>query len=319
MRSQGRSLARMTFNVVLTGGTFWHLRFFVCSLIEQSDAEFRLVANGCTPEGLSEIQEFARRHRNRVVEVLDVSPTAMVGHGVALDVVRRVRDDGELFCFVDPDIKARQPFLGTFRELLSSYDAVTSGNEVWTDDNVVPSDHPGLGGRHFYDAKGFVFGSPHFAIYLRDPLNETLSRWGVGLGSAGPDLSAATRAQLADAGHKFRVYDTGKIANILLQLDGHTLCHFDHPELVHIGGLSHFLAPGEAGGQSGEETTPRWARFEMMKPRLEVARYTAAVLRASSERRACPPLPLGLDSSLRARLEFVRTEVTDLVDRYRDC
>ena len=152
-----------------------------------------------------------------------------------------------------------------------------------------------------------------------NPLDETLDRWGVGLGSAGPGLSAATRARLAEAGREFHVYDTAKIANILFQLDGNSLCHFDHPELVHIGGLSHFLSPGEPGAKGGEEATPRWGRVAGVKARLEVTRYTAALLRSSIEQRPIPPLPSGLDPPLQARLEGVRAEVTDLVDRYRWC
>jgi hypothetical protein len=30
----------------VTGRVFWHLRFFVCSLVHNSDTRFRLVANG---------------------------------------------------------------------------------------------------------------------------------------------------------------------------------------------------------------------------------------------------------------------------------
>ena len=309
----------MIFNIVLTGNSFWHLRYFVCSLIDQSDAQFRLITNACTPESTSEIVEFARRHHERVVEVFDASSSRMIAHGVALDAVRHVRDDGDLFCFVDPDIKARRPFLGEFREILSNYDAVTSGKEVWTDDNVVPASSVGVGGRHFYDEAGFTFGSPHFAMYDRDALEDTLERWGIGLGSAGPELSDAARSLMAEAGHRYRIYDTGKIANILFQLDGHTLRHFDHPDLIHIGGLSHFISPPDPGAKSGEIETPTWARFQGMDVRFETAQYTAAVLRSSIERRPVPPLPEGVEPGSRARFELVRLEMTDLVERYRDC
>ena len=311
----------MIFNAVFAGDTFWHLRYFVCSLIEQSDVQFRLVANKCAPETIAEMNEFTRRHHDRIVEVLEVSPAAMamVAHGVALDAVRKVRDDGDRFCFVDPDIKALHPFLGEFRELLSKYDAVTSGKELWTDDNVLPAGHFGVGGRHFYDSRGFIFGSPHFAMYDRAALDDTCGRWGVGLGSAGPELSDAARDHMAEAGHRYLVYDTGKIVNILFQLDGHSLWHFDHPELLHIGGLSHFIAPGEPGGQSGEVATPDWARFSGVEARLEVTRYTAAVLRSMIEQREVPALPSGLEPPMQARLEVVRSEMIDLVERYRDC
>lgn len=309
----------MIFNIVLTGNTFWHLRYFVCSIIEQSDARVRLILNACTPGSTSEIEDFARSHADRVVEVFEASSTAMIAHGVCLDAVRGSRDDGPLFCLIDPDIKARTPFLGEFRELLSTFDAVTSGKEVWTDDNVVPVGALGVGGRHFYDSRGFVLGSPHFAMYRRAALDDTCARWGIGLGSAGPELSDAARARMADAGHAYAVYDTGKIVNILFQLDGHTLCHFDHPELVHIGGLSHFISPPEVGAKSGEVETPTWSRFGGMEARLAVAQYTALVMRATIEQRPVPPLPPDLDPPMQARLELVRTEMVDLVDRYRDC
>ncbi len=309
----------MILNTVLTGDTFWHLRYFVCSLIEESDAQFRLVTNGCTPRSESDLRAFAEQHSDRVVEVFDSSPGTMVAHGVALDAVFRTRNDGELFAFVDPDIMARGPFLPEFRKLLNDCDAVTSGRELWSDDNVLPAGQVGVGGRHFYDENGFVFGSPHFAIYRRNALAETFARWHVGLGSAGPDLEDRTRARIADAGHDYLVYDTGKIANILFQLDGNRLVHYEHPELLHIGGLSHFLSPGtdEVGG---EHALPSWAAFEGMSARAEIASYTARVLRAAIEQRPVPELPQDADvGDMRARLEIVRREMPTLVSRYREC
>ena len=259
-----------TFNVVVTGNTFWHLRYFVASLVDQSDATYRLVANGCTAESISDMRSFADRHRDRV-DFMEVS-AVMVAHGVALDGVLRERDDGERFCFVDPDIKAKGPFLDDFRRELETCDAVTAGREVWTDENVLPPGQVGVGGRHFFDSTGFALGSPHFAMYRRRPLEETMRRWGVGFGAAGPELTPAARARLEAAGHLYLVYDTAKIVNILFQLDGHTLRHREHPALVHVGGLSHFLAPAE-GEPSGEVQDPHWAAHASVRARLEVARH----------------------------------------------
>lgn len=312
--------ARPVFNIVVTGHTFWHLRFFVCSLVHNSDAGFRLVANGCTPEALTLMDDYAVAHPDRVVEVMDVSPTEMTAHGVAMDRVRASRDDGELFCFVDPDIKATGSFLDPFLELLRTHSAVTSGKEVWTDDNVVPDDHLGLalGGRHFFHPDGFVYGTPHMAMYHRADLDDTCDRWGVGFGSAGPDLSAAARQVLAAAGHLYKVYDTGKIVNILLQLDGGSLQHIDPDGLLHIGGMSHFLAPA-TGEKSGEVEPPHWAKHKNVEARLVVARYTAALLRSLIERTPQPALPTGLEARMEERLLLVRREVVDLVERYRSC
>ena len=312
--------ARPVFNVVVTGHTFWHLRFFVCSLVHTGEARFRLVANGCDPGSLALMEGYATAHADQVVDVMDVSPSEMVAHGVAMDRVRATRDDGELFCFVDPDIKATGPFLAPFLDVLRTHSAVTSGKEVWTDDNVVPESHLGigLGGRHFFHPSGFVYGTPHMAMYRRADLDDTCDRWDVGFGSAGPELSPAARETLSAAGHLYHVYDTGKIVNILLQLDGHTLRHIDPDELIHIGGMSHFLAPA-TGEQSGEDATPQWASYDGMEARLVVARYTAALLRGLIERRPQPDLPAGLEPSMEERLMLVRHEVVDLVDRYRDC
>lgn len=311
--------ARPVFNIVVTGHTFWHLRYFVCSLVHNSDARFRLVANQCEPDALAVLDDYATAHPDRVVEVMDVSPTEMVAHGVAMDSVRASRDDGELFCFVDPDIKATGPFLHHFSEVLRSHAAVTSGKEVWTDDNVVPEDHLGigLGGRHFFHPDGFVYGTPHMAMYHRADLDDTCDRWGIGFGSAGPDLSAAATERLASAGHLYRVYDTGKVVNILLQLDGHTLRHIDPDELIHIGGMSHFLAPPAEA--SGEVETPSWAAYKGMDARLVVARYTAALLRSLIEQRRGPVVPDGLEPAMEDRVLRVRHEVVDMVERYRGC
>jgi hypothetical protein len=309
------------FNIVVTGRVFWHLRFFVCSLVHNSHAQFRFVANGCASETLALMEEYAVAHPNRVVDIVDVSPTAIIAHGVALDMVRSTRDDGGLFCFVDPDIKAKAPFLPAFAELLRSHSAVTSGKQVWVDDHVVPDTHLGIGldGRHFFHPNGFVYGCPHFAMYRRADLDETCARWGVGLGSAGPELSDEAKARLAAEGHLYKVYDTGKIVNILLQADGKTMCHVDPDELIHIGGMSHFLSPPDSVEKGGEVETPSWATYHGMEPRLATARFTAALLRNLIERRPLPQLPSGLDPAMEQRLLFVRDEVIDLVERYRAC
>jgi hypothetical protein len=313
--------AQPVFNIVVTGRVFWHLRYFVCSLVHNSDARFRFVANGCAPETLALLDEYAAAHPGRVVEVLEVSPVAIVAHGVALDAVRGVRDDGDLFCFVDTDIKARAAFLAPYLELLRTHSAVTSGKQVWVDDHVVPDTHLGIGldGRHFFHPDGFVYGCPHLALYRRADLEETCAHWGIGLGSAGPELSNEAQTQLASAGHLYKIYDTGKIVNILLQLDGRSLCHVDPDELIHIGGMSHFLSPPDAGEPGGEAQTPAWASYHGMVPRLAVTRYTAALLRGLVEQTPLPDLPPALEPTMEQRLLFVRDEIVDLVERYREC
>lgn len=306
----------LTFNVVWTGDVFTYLQPFVTSQIAWSRARFRFVANGCPPEQLERMEVFRARHPGRVVEVLDVSPEIMVAHGVALDRVRSQRDDGDHFCFIDPDIKANGPWLGEFCGLLSDHAAVTSGREVWSQTNVLPEGHVGVPGEVFYDRSGFIFGSPHLALYRRAELEETIARWSVGLGSAGPELRPDATEALASLGHRFLVYDTAKIVNCLLQHDGHRLVHRDLPQLVHIGGLAHYLSPPAYRTTEAGETEPDWTVHDSMAARHAVTRYCARVLRALADGDAAPAPPDGLDDDLADRLAVVHHEIVDLMARH---
>jgi hypothetical protein len=303
---------RFTFNVVWCGTTFEWLGHFVASQIANSGARFRFVANGCPPEEIARMERFAEGN-DRVIEVV-AATTTMEAHGVALDAMFATRDDGDHFCFVDPDILARGPYLDEFAAALDGGCAgVTSGRGVWRDDDLVPPGHPGVSGEYFYSQEGYLFGSPHFAMYRRSAVEATLERWGVGYKSAGPDLSDAAKDRLAEAGHRYWLYDTGKIVNILLQEDGNRLCHFEHPNLMHIGGLTHYLAPpGMVTGDDGEEE-PDWSRWRNMTERFEVARFTATVLKRLCAGEPAPAIPAALEGPMRDRLERVRAALVELL------
>lgn len=302
-------------NIVWTGTVFTYLQYFVASQLAQSDARFRFVVNGCPREQLTEMDTFAARHPERIVEILEVSEE-MVAHGVALDRVRERRDDGRWFCTIDPDIKANSPFVTELAApLVQGCAAVTSGKEVWSDDNLVPEGHIGVAGEHFFDRNGFVFGSPHLALYERRTLDETAERWGAGLGSAGPELSDAARARMADLGHEYKVYDTAKIINALLQADGHRLVHRDLDQLVHIGGMSHYLSPAYHIELDDGEVAPEWARWGLTD-RYHVAKFTALTLKRLLKGEDVPSIPRGLDEPIADKLRIVQREMSDLFSTY---
>jgi hypothetical protein len=306
------------FNIVWTGSVFPYLRHFVASQLRHSDARFRFVANGCPRNQVEIMEEFATTNTDRVTEVF-VSSTSMERHGAALDAVLEARDDGDYFCFVDPDILAEQPFIRPFADALEDGCAgVTSGRGIWIDDVTVPPGHRGVPGEYFYSPDGYLFGSPHFAMYRMEPLRETMSRWGAGFGSVGGgDLTQRARAALVEAGHEYWLYDTGKIVNILLQEDGNRLCHFEHPALLHIGGMSHYLSPPEKDGEplvAGEEPDQRWP---WPPARLVVARHTASLLRALCEGQPLPEPLSGLDPDLAKRLSRVRDALIALLPEQR--
>ena len=304
------------FNVVWTGNVFPYLRPFVASQIAQSGARFRFVANGCPVDQIECMERYAAEHADRVVEVLDVS-SEMIPHGAALDRVRDRRDDGEFFCLIDPDIKANAPFLADFAGLLADgCAAVTSGKEIWSADNFVPAGSKGVAGQHFFDRDGFVFGSPHLALYRRDALEATAQRWNVGFGSGGDKLRADAREQLAEMGLPYIVYDTAKLVNVFLQADGARVVHRDLPQLLHIGGLAHYLAPTGYVTDDDGDTQPNWSRWLDDPNRYDVARFTALTLRELGDRAVAPEIPAGADPDEVQRLSLVRREMIDLVERY---
>lgn len=304
------------FNIVWTGSVFPYLRYFVASQIRQSRARFRFVTNGCAPGQRELMERFAERFPDRVVEIFHFSDD-MLAHGVALDEVLRTRDDGDYFSLIDSDIKARSPFIRPFAEALASgCSGVTSGRGVWNDDVVVPAGHPGVPGECFYSPEGYLFGSPHFGMYRSAALRETVERWGVGFGSAGKEISPEARERIEAAGHRYWLYDTGKILNILFQESGYELCHFEHESLVHIGGMSHYLSPPEHHGKPESADREPDQKWPWPAARLEVARHTAALLRALCDGLPAPPMPTGLPDELTQRLRTVRDEVIDLVSTY---
>lgn len=306
----------LVFNIVWTGSVFDRLRYFVASQMAHSRSRFRFVVNGCEPGELEKMEAFRARHPDRIVEVLPVFDT-MLAHGQALDAVLDQRDDGPCFCLIDPDIKATGPFAAELLALLPGHGAVTSGKEIWNRDSLLPTDHPGVAGEHFFDADGFVYGSPHLAIYDRALLDDTRQRWKVGLGSAGPDLSDEAAEAMATVRRRFLVYDTAKIVNILLTAGGHPILHRDLPTLLHIGGLSHYISPSAYMITEDGRREPDWAKWSLVAPRLEVARLTANLLTSTIDGTEPVPLPEITDEHLRAVVPTVRAEVVDLVERYR--
>jgi hypothetical protein len=306
------------FNIVWTGDVFEQLRPFVASLIAHSGARFRFVVNYCTSRSIEAMTAYAERYPDRIVEVLDITDDRMVGHGLALHRTLQRRDDGEFFCFVDADIAASGPFVSDFAQTLRDYDILSSGAEVWTDDNVVPQNHlgVGIGGRHFYHPNGFVYGCPHLAMYRRAPLLDTMGRWNVHLGTRGDELDDSTAARLDEVGHRYLAYDTAKVVNILMQNDGYTLCHREHDSLTHIGGMSHYLSPPGKDQRSGEVGEPTWTTYDGMESRAGVARFTASMLQELLAGNAAPEIPRDIDDDLDGRLRRVHATLVDLIDNH---
>jgi hypothetical protein len=240
----------------------------------------------------------------------------MVAHGVALDEAYAANDDGDYFCFVDSDVKANRPFMEMFLELLTHADVITSGNVAWSDDAVLPADAPDLVGRHSVGHDGFVYGSSYLAIYRRARIERVRNDWPVTFRAYAYDkLAVPVQRRLDELGRTFRLYDTAKVLNILLQGDGGVLTHAENPALVHVGGISQYLSDPTvlARGAPAEAPVPWFAASDTGRRRWDFARWAAAVLRNIVDGAPLPDLPE--DPALRLRATDVQRELLDLAGR----
>ncbi len=308
-------------NVVFTPGTFELLQLFTRSVIERSSLGIRLVANGCEGDETKLMTAFVRRHRSRVVEVYDLGTAKMVPHGRALEVLYVERRDGSHFGFMDSDIMASGAFAHALVAKLRGAAAVTSGAPTWSAETVQRRDSLGVAGTDIFDSDGFVYGSSYFALYDRDAVDDTRARWGIGFGAyRGKQLPPAVRERLTALGRRYALYDTAKVLNILLQGDGYRLCHLDHENLIHIGGMSFYLSQLAVRQPHLRPAGPIGKRIRMatVKARFDHAKFAALTLQALVEDGSLPALPSGLSAFEEQRLHEVQDVIVRLVATYSD-
>lgn len=302
----------VVWNVIFVPHTFRFLQVFARSLVVQSDARFRLVANSCASDDVAEMCAFAARFGGRVDVVSIGDPGGeVVRHGAALTELFDRFDDGELFCFVDSDVEAKAPFVQRLLDALDGQVAVTSGDVAWTDDTTLPAGAPDLAGRHVVDRDGFVYGSSFLGVYRRAAVERTRDEWDITFEPYAYDrLPERARSALSAMNRRFRLYDTAKTLNLLLQHDGPAIRHIEHPALFHLGGISQFLAQ-RAGGLPAFSAGDAAARA-----RWDFARWAAATLAALVDGSE-PPAPPddGVDAQ---RASLVLGELRALVSADRE-
>jgi hypothetical protein len=229
----------LTFQVVFVPGAVRDLQVFTPSLAAWGrGCRFRLVSNGCTAAedrllehvaSLSPCFEFARLPGRRAWE-----------HGDALTYLQR-QETGSRFAFLDSDIFATGDFLGDLFGRGGGVDALFSCPPLWSNDRLstLPQGFQMASGVYRQTHDGICLGGSYFAIYDNRILTECLERYGIALRLyLWEDVPAALRERLADAGLQMTLYDTAKLANILLNLDGFSCRFLTTPHLHHVGGIS---------------------------------------------------------------------------------
>lgn len=166
--------------------------------------------------------------------------TRPIEHGLALNHLFE-RFTEPYFGMVDSDIIASGDFMAGIPSLFPGKAAVFSGSPVWAadEDMVIANDCTWIGARHRKLADDTRVGNSYFAIYDRavlDPVWRATPR-----GFATHDryqLSRSRQKAFATRGWRYVMFDTARVVNLQLLLDGHELEHLVLPTLHHVGGFS---------------------------------------------------------------------------------
>ena len=233
-----RAPSEVTFNVVYTPGSVRRLLPFAQSLLHGSGVRIRVVSNGCEADEIELLHSASRRSDRISVHILPFA--SAVNHGHALNHLFTTFEE-PIFAFADSDVLAG----GDFADDLFSAAPGTAG--VFTAPPVglidaeasLPEGETYLDGRHRLLPDGTPIGGTYVAAYERRALDQVWERAPRGFGITRRSLlDRGFRAELSRRGWSFRVFDTGRVVNLLLLLDGHRLENRTVPELHHVGGFT---------------------------------------------------------------------------------
>ena len=169
-----------------------------------------------------------------------LSAGRILGHGEALSLLQR-QEESEFFAYMDSDIFAMGPFLGPLREALGGWDAVFSCKPFWS----VPifeefkPHYRLLGGCYQRFSNGVCLGNSYLGIYDNRTLRNAIERSGVDFRiRLISEIRAPLRRRLRERGVRVRYFDTGRLLNVVLSLEGARTTYLDSPNLKHFGGIS---------------------------------------------------------------------------------
>ena len=232
-------LSELRINIIYIPGTVPYLSCFPFSLVEWSDeCRFQLVSNGCSADEERILSRMADSDER--LKFLSLQSDQVLSHGEALTVLQR-QEESRYFTFLDSDVFATGEFLSDVLLDLASADAVFSSPPTWGygEETEMPTWQMWDSGVYSTMAGGTCLGTTHFAAYDNRMLNELKAELGVGFRSYyWREIPKKIQKELTQRNQVKAVYDTGKLANILLGNRGRSLKLTEAPTLSHLGGIS---------------------------------------------------------------------------------
>lgn len=227
-------------NIVYVGGTVDLLLPCLDSILEFTDWPLRLVANGCSRDEREAIDAVRDRVGDRV-EVRVESIERVLSHGAVLDRLVDI-EESPYFCFVDSDILATGPT--DFWSLVPDDNGVSfcSCLPIWQDraSATIPESFDIIGGEYVSTDRGDELGCTYAATYHTADLRRIMSDWSLSFRAMQwDDVPLRTQKLLERHGQPRLVYDTGKVINLVLALEGRrSVVYRPTPSLLHIGSMS---------------------------------------------------------------------------------
>ena len=230
---------RLTFHIVVTPGSVQLAACAVHSLLRWSPWRYELVGNGLGPGEARELSALATSDPR--LSCRFIPEHLVLPHGIVLN---RLFDGctEPYFAFADVDLFACGPIAEPLERAVQRAAVVTAGYHLALDPTEFRA---GYEGKRLFGPRGEVLGVTFFAVYRSDAVRAIRQRYKVGFERYDyPEaVPVEARRRVEAAGYVGSAFDTAKLLNILLRLDGERLEHIELPTLKHVGGLAGALLP----------------------------------------------------------------------------
>ena len=174
------------------------------------------------------------------LDLVEVARKKTLAHGQVLKRLQQ-QETSAAFAFMDSDIFATGDFIAPITKHAAKFDALFSCSPIWSlaEYEVMREEFGCLAGAYNKLHGGFYVGNSYFAIYDNVRLQRCIAEHGVSFDFyPWGNIPRRVRSVLSQHSKQMAAYDTGKLINILLALQGGQTTFFENPHLEHIGGVS---------------------------------------------------------------------------------
>jgi hypothetical protein len=261
-------------------------------------------------------------------------------HGQAISFLQTI-EQSDHFCFIDSDILATGDFVSELAPHLDQCAGVFSASPIWCrpEERTLLANYPRMSGWFNRTETGLCLGSTYLAMYDNSVLTSVRESTGIDFERRKwANVPMQYQDRLDKVGLKKRVYDTGKLLNLLLLFHGEGLVCVESMFLQHIGGFSTSVA--KMREPQREHVSQRLQRLKrsikrlvikarmpagawatsrrMMQLRNKTIHYFTQVLIALFQDRPLPqPLHLGCPE-MAEKIELMTTEIASTYKEFRE-